>query len=103
MWIWPGLRVIGAGGHVKKGVFEQISHVCPDGDGMVLLESGAKLTFHQAIRSRRLSYAITYASCQGLTLPGTVRLDNTTSEHYSTRHLYVGSSRATAHTLLEAC
>ena len=69
----------------------------------MLLESGARLTFHQAIRSLRLSYAITYASCQGLTLPGAVRLDDTDNEHFGTRHLYVGSSRATAHTLLEVC
>ena len=88
---------------MKKGVFEQISHVCAEGDGTVLLGSGLKLAFHQAIRSLRLSYAITYASCQDLTLPGVVRLDDTDIEHFNVRHMYVGSSRSTTHNLLEVC
>ena len=104
MWVWTGLRVIGAGGALRKGVFDTVALVSDEGDGgTVQLEGGAKLSFHQAIRSLRLCYAITYASCQGLTLPGVVRLDDTDNKHFSIRHLYVGTSRATAHDLLEVC
>ena len=99
MFVWAGLRVVGAGGPVKKGVFEIIESVTGDGD--VTLSNGVYLTAHQAIRSLRLCYAITYARCQGLTLPGIVRLDCTASPHFTVRHLYVGSSRPTSHQLLE--
>ncbi|CAE7532481.1 FV3-083R, partial [Symbiodinium pilosum] len=43
----------------------------------------------------RLTHAITHASCQGLTLIGHVELFDTSSQHFTLRHLYVGSSRAT--------
>ena len=84
---------------MKKGVFETIHEVSDEGD--VTLESGLSLTAAQAVRALRLSYALTYASIQGLTLTGVVRLECTTSPHFSIRHLYVGASRATAHDLLE--
>jgi hypothetical protein len=43
---------------------------------------------------------LTYASCQGLTLPGRLRLE-TGSPNMTLRHLYVGVSRATAADLVE--
>ena len=48
----------------------------------------------------RLSHALTYAACQGLSLPG-VRLLQTDSPHFGWKHLYVGSSRCTSSRLLE--
>ena len=98
-FMWPGLRMIGTGGMVKKGVFVTITHVTQDGD--VTLDNGAQLTKEQAIRSIRLTTALTYASVQGLTLEGRVRMECTASKFLSWRHSYVGSSRATAHHLLE--
>ena len=50
----------------------------------------------------RLTHAITHASCQGLTLIGHVELFDTSSQHFTLRHLYVGSSRATRSDLLSA-
>ena len=98
-FMWPGLRMIGAGGMVKKGVFVTIADVTKDGD--VTLDNGVQLTREKAIRSIRLTTALTYASVQGRTLEGRIRLECTTSKFFSWRHLYVGSSRATAHHLLE--
>ena len=98
MWLWPGQRLIGSGGVVKKGVFETVETVTPD---EIVLQSGARLTAHQGIRSLRLSYALTYPSSQGLTLTGVVRLWCTNSKHFTKRHLYVGASRATRHSDLE--
>jgi hypothetical protein len=98
MWLWPGLKVVGAGGAVPKGVFESLQTVSED---EVTLHNGTRLTAHQTIRSLRLAYALTYPSCQGLTIRGRVRLDSTESNHFTWKHLYVGSSRCTAHDLLE--
>ena len=98
MWLWPGLTVVGAGGSVKKGVFETVKDATPD---EVVLHSGTRLTAHQAVRSLRLAHAITYASAQGLTIRGVMRLDCTSNRHLSWKHLYVGASRCTAHTLLD--
>ena len=97
MWLWQGLTVVGAGGAVKKGVFETVAHATPDA---VVLHSGTRLTAHQ-VRSLRLAYALTYPSTQGLTLPGVVRLDCTANRHFTWKHLYVGASRCTSHELLE--
>ena len=83
---------------MKKGVFETVSAVTAD---EIVLHNGVRLTAHQGIRSLRLSHALTYASSQGLTLPGVVRLCDTDSQHFTSKHLYVGASRATLHHLLE--
>ena len=37
MWVWPGLRLIGAGGKIPKGVFVAVAEVEPDG---VRLDNG---------------------------------------------------------------
>ena len=98
MKIWPGLQLIGAGGRCLKGMFYTV--VACD-EAKVELNTGASLTHQQAFESLRLCYALTYASCcQGLTLPGVVRLD-TESKHFTLKHLYVGLSRATAADLAE--
>ena len=65
----------------------------------ITLTDGQQLDLQRASRCLHLSYAITYASVQGLTLQGVVRLH--TRGHFTLRHLYVGSSRATAAELLE--
>lgn len=70
-------------------------------DGEVTLVSGVGLTASQAVRQLRLSYALISAGCQGLALTSIVRLDCTDSAHFTERHMYVGSSRCTANTLLE--
>jgi hypothetical protein len=97
MKVWPGLQLIGAGGRCLKGMFYTVA-ACDE--AKVELNTGVGLTHQQAFESLRLSYALTYASCQGLTLPGVVRLD-TQSSHFTLKHLYVGLSRGTAADLVE--
>ena len=99
MYVYAGLRIVRAGGMLKKGVFTSIASVSPDGN--VILHNGVSLTAYQAIRCLRMCWAITYAGCQGLTLDGVVVLDSTNSPHFTYKHLYVGSSRCTSHHLLE--
>ena len=97
MWLWPGLRLLGAGHKVQKGIFTKVKACDAE---KVVLDNDLTLTHSQVCQSLRLSYAITYASCQGLTLQGRVRLE-TQSGHLTTRHLYVGISRATSSDLVE--
>ena len=63
-------------------------------------DNGARLKNQELLRATRPSHAVTYASCQGLTLHNRVCL-NLESCHLTLRHLYVGS-RATSSELLEA-
>ena len=97
MILWKGLQLIGAGHRCLKGMFYEVEEL---NEKIVQLTSGLVLTHEQAVQSLRLCYALTYASCQGLTLPGVVRLD-TQSAHFTMKHLYVGLSRGTAADLVE--
>ena len=67
----------------------------------VRLDNGMRLKNQELLRATWPSHAVTYASCQGLTLHNRVRLD-LESCHLTLRHLYVGASRATSSELLEA-
>ena len=71
MRVWPGLHLIGAGGKIPKGVFVAVAEVEPDG---VRLDNGMRLKNQELLRATRPSHAVTYASCQGLTLHNRVRL-----------------------------
>ena len=73
MRVWPGLRLIGAGGKIPKGVrLCGRGKVEPDG---VRLDNGMRLKNQELLRATRPSHAVTYASCQQLTLHNRVRLD----------------------------
>jgi hypothetical protein len=93
MWLWPGVTLVGAGGPCPKGILVQITALSEDG---VSLSNGATLGREQVCKCTRLAHCLCYASVQGLTLPGVVRLMDTASPMFTLRHLYVGISRATA-------
>ena len=60
-----------------------------------MLDDGQSFTPAELLRSTRLCHAITYASCQGLTLRGRVWLcDALTTRTSRVKHLYVGASVA---------
>ena len=71
MRVWPGLRLMGAGGKIPN-VFVAVVEVEPDG---VRLDNGMRLKNQELLWATRPSHAVTYASCQGLTLHNRVRLD----------------------------
>ena len=81
-----------------EGVFYEIESYENE---IVTLASGEKLSHDECVRCLRLSYAITYASSQGLTSNGMVRLGDTDNRNFGLRHLYVGASRCTSSNLLE--
>ena len=97
MRVWPGLRLIGAGGKVQKGTFLTVEAV--EGD-VVRLESGQCFAGPELLKHTRFCSAITYASVQGLTLRGRVWLYDVESLHFTLKHLYMGCSRATSSELL---
>ena len=66
----------------------------------IVLDDGQSFTPAELLRSTRLCHAITYASCQGLTLRGRVWLCDADNPHFSVKHLYVGASRCTRAELL---
>jgi hypothetical protein len=99
MYIWVGLTLIGAGKRTKKGLFYTIAEI---DETTVTFTCGLKLSREKCVECCRLSYAVTFASSQGLTLQGVVRLE-CDSMYMTMTHLYVGISRATSHTLVEVC
>ena len=97
MRIWHGQLLVGAGNKVPKRTFVTVQSADED---KVVLDTGLVLSHQHCSTSLRLAHALTFASCQGLTLQNRVRLESK-SGHLTTRHLYVGISRATRHDLVE--
>ena len=64
------------------------------GEKGVTLQGGAALTFSQVVQMLRLAHAMTYASVQSRETGGSLCLHNTDRPHFSSKHLYVGLSRA---------
>jgi len=102
-WLWPGLRLVGAGGKFRKGLFGNIVSVEDDLVTVDVNESIIRLTQEQFFKSARLAYALCYAGVQGLTLQGRVRLCETSHPRFTKKMLYIGVSRATAAELCEVC
>ena len=97
MFLWPGIRLIGCGGTVARGIFVHVESL---GDTDLQLDNGTRLAYEDLHKCLRLAHCLTYASAQGLTLRGRVRLE-TLGVHFTIKHLYVGASRVTSSDLLE--
>jgi hypothetical protein len=102
MWLFPGQQLIGSTrmGKVLNGCFYVVKSVTAE---RVCLEGGIELTHQVAGRCLRLAHALTLAGCQGLTVLGRIRIEDTGSPHFMRRHLFVALSRATAFNLVEVC
>jgi hypothetical protein len=96
MKLWPGLSLLGCVSSEKKGVRNGCLYTVESvGEGVVHLEGlPAAFTFEQTTLWLRLSYAQTYASCQGTEFTESLCLWDVTHKYFSTRHLFVGLSRA---------
>jgi hypothetical protein len=98
MLIWPGIQLFGctsAAKAVRNGCLYTVESVDTEAKTLVL-EGAGSLTFDQARTWLRLSYAQTYASCQGTEFTESLCLWDTAHRHFSRRHLFVGLSRARA-------
>ena len=100
MWLWPGIQLIGSCrvGHVMNGCFYTVKAVT---DRTLELENGPVLTHASALHCLRLTYGLTMAGSQGLTLPGRELITDTDSRHFTRKHMFVATSRATAADLVE--
>ena len=98
-FLWPGIRLIGCGGKVPRGVFVHVEEL---GDTDLLLDNGARLGYDELHKCLRLSHCLTYASAQGLTLRGRVWLTKD-GNFFGIRDLYAGTRRATSSDQLEFC
>ena len=93
MWLCPGITLLGAGVPCPKGILVEVTGLTED---EVCLSTGATLSREQVCKRTRLAHCLCYASVQGLSLPGEVRLEDLESPMFCLRKLYVGVSRATA-------
>ncbi len=95
MLLWPGIVLIGclavSKHSIQNGVLYTVESVTREA---VVLTGGVSLTPAQAKSSLRLSFAQTYASCQGSEFDGPLRLHDTGHKFFSLKHLFVGLSRA---------
>ena len=95
MLLWPGIVLIGClavSRHgIQNGVLYTVQSVTSEA---VVLIGGVSLTHAHAKSCLRLSYAQTYASCQGSEFDGPLRLYDTRHKFFSLKHLFVGLSRA---------
>ena len=93
MWLWPGIRLLGAateGDRVKNQVRYEVAEV----GEVIRFTCGLTLPAEKVADLFVLSYAQTYASCQGTEFDGSLRLHDTAHKFFTKRHLFVGLSRA---------
>ena len=103
MYLKPGMVLIGClrgNKPVCNGNFYEVTDV---NEETVTLDSDIILSHAHASKCLRLTYAITYASCQGLSLPGVVRLHDCGGRNFTIKHLFVAMSRCTGADLLQVC
>ena len=94
MWIWPGIELYACVPTERKGLRNQVLYTVEAiDDEQIRLTCGICLSYEDMKKYMRLSFAQTYASCQGTEFEGTLRLHDTGNRHFTKRHLFVGLSR----------
>ena len=96
MFLWPGLQLFGCVAGEKRGVRNQCLYTIKElGEDSVTFEELESAFSHDQVRQWfRLSFAQTYASCQGTEFDGPVCLWDTSNPHFTKRHLFVALSRS---------
>jgi len=100
MCIWKGLELLGCSQASKKGIRNNVIYIVQSWDDEQVVvqrkgkeDSSISLTFPQ-MSLLRLSYAQTYASCQGTEFDEPLRLHDTDNRNFTKKHLFVALSRA---------
>jgi len=101
-WLFKGQQVFGGTteGGVRNGFFYTVEAVDAETVQLRCGETTVSLKTPTAARVIRPAHALTYKSCQGLTLQGRISLDEWWHQHFTHRDLYVGLSRATSYHLV---
>ena len=97
MLIWPGIELLGCsrtGRKIKNNVLYTVQSMTDD-HALLTCETGeVQLNFAQVAELLRLSFAQTYASCQGTEFSGSLRLWDCENRNFTRKHLFVAISRA---------
>jgi hypothetical protein len=95
MLLWPGIQLFGCAttASIRNGVLYVVEAVDAQAK-MLTIEGVGTMSFEQAAVHLRLSYAQTYASCQGTEFSGSLCLWDCAHKHFTRRHLFVALSRA---------
>ena len=100
MWLQPGLRVMciceGKRGRLYNHAFFTVAAL---GDSTVSLTDDLgtfEIKHEEAARVLRLTFALTFASIEGMTIPGSLRLHDGDHPRFDWKKLFVGLSRGTA-------
>ena len=107
MYIWEGIELIGCTQSTKKGIRNNVMYMVAKIDDAVHVAKKSDdselitLSFAQVAALLRLSYAQTYASCQGTEFDDSMRLHDTSNSHFTMRHLFVALSRAKRKDLID--
>ena len=102
MLLWGGIELLGCVASssrrgVKNNVLYRVTALGEDSATLVPTEGETTpidLSLEQVAAWTRLSFARTYASCQGWQAEDSLRLHDTTNKNFTMRHLFVASSRA---------
>ena len=98
MLLWPGIQLYGCvlmeTRGIRNGCLYTVESLDPAAETVKLEGVDGELSFDQAKTCLRLSYAQTYASCQGSEFGGSLRLHDCGHQFFTKRHLFVGLSRA---------
>jgi hypothetical protein len=82
MWLWPGIRLLGAateGDKVRNQLKYDVESI---NDGTIRFTCGLSIPAEKVADLFLLSYAQTYASCPGTEFDGTLRLHDTTHRFF---------------------
>ena len=95
MWIWPGLEMFGCVAGERRGIRNQCLYEIEkiEDENVKIKDNDRWFTFDDVKQLFRMSFAQTYASCQGTEFDGQLRLWDTSNPHFSKRHLFVALSR----------
>ena len=95
MWIWPGLELFGRVAGEKRGIRNQCLYEIEkiEDEQVKVKDNDRWFTFEDVKQLFRMSFAQTFASCQGTEFDGKLRLWDTSNPHFSKRHLFVAMSR----------
>jgi hypothetical protein len=98
MLVWPGIELLGCVQAERKGIrngcLYTVESIDETSETLRLQGLDVDFTFEQVKHWLRLSFAQTYASCQGTEFGDSLCLHDCGSRHFSRRHLFVGLSRA---------
>ena len=101
MFLWVGIELLGCVQATRKGIRNNVLYrVTALGEDSTTVKPAEgegdpiELTLSQVAEWLRLSFAQTYASCQGTEFSATLRLHDTANPHFTLRHLFVAMSRA---------